>query len=225
MKKNKKKKLFQVQADNNGIEISRRKYNMLLAGFTLYGFAANIIEYLLFKDVFLSIHPIILIVGYIILGILGCVFANSSKSALGAFLGYNMLVLPLGAVLTNTLYYTLEMSPAAVLYALIGTILITLIMLFMSFFNPNLFLRAGRIVFWIFIAVLFSEFLLWIICGTYMTIFSYIMIAIFGFFIAYDFALANKVRPTVRNAVVFALNLYLDMINIFIDLLEIFSDN
>lgn len=225
MHKKKKKRLLQIQAENTGKEISRRKYNIFLALFTLYGFVANIIEYILFKDFFLSLNPIILIVGYLIIGITGCILAGVSKTFVGAFLGYNMLVLPLGAVLSNALCSALETSPDAVLYALIGTVIITVVMLVLSILNPNIFLKAGRTIFVIFVAVLLVEVLLWLICGTHMVLFSYIMVAIFGFFIAYDFALANKVRPTMRNAIVFALNLYLDIINIFIDLLDVFSDN
>ena len=223
--KKKKKKLLQIQDDIYGVEISRQKYNIILSLFILYGFVANVIECLLFKDLFLTINPIFLIVVYILLGITGCVIANRAKTAVGTFIGYNMLVLPLGALLSNAVYYALETSPDAVLYAFVGTIIITAIMLLLSILNPQIFLKLGKLVFWVLIAVLITELILMFVLGEYLVLFSYIMVAIMGFFIAYDFALANRVRPTIKNAVVFALNLYLDIINIFLNLLDIFSDN
>ena len=225
MNTRKKKNLFQIAATTTGKPLTKKAYNIALSLFVLYGFLVNILEYVFLRDFFLNINPIVFIISYIVLAIAGSIILNVSHSAVGAFVGYNMFVLPIGGLLSCTLSYWLTVNPDIILYAFIGTAIVTSIMFLFSCVNPELFMKLGGLVMIGFIATLISEILLWIIMGSIPQFFSYLIVVIMSFFIAYDFAMANRVPRTMRNAVVFAANLWLDIINIFIHLIDIFGDD
>ena len=52
---------------------------------------------------------------------------------------------------------------------------------------------------------------------------DYLFVAIFSLYLGFDWARANAYPPTVRNAILSATQIYLDIVNIFVRLLSIFS--
>ena len=80
--------------------ISARAYNGTIAVVLLWGLLVN---YLLCEFVGTSIftvNPIVLLVGYLVLVLAGTVIAAKSSNPLASFLGYNMVVVPLGLVIS-----------------------------------------------------------------------------------------------------------------------------
>ena len=52
---------------------------------------------------------------------------------------------------------------------------------------------------------------------------DYIVIAIFSLYLGFDWQRANRVTPSIRNAILSATQIYLDIVNIFIRLLRILA--
>lgn len=225
MESKKKKNLFQIEPMTDGKLLSAKGYNIALALFVLYGFIVNIIEFVFFKDFFLRINPIVFLIMYFVLAITGCIITNRSHGAIGAFIGYNMLVIPIGGLLSNLVVSYSSINPDIILYAFVGTAIVTGIMLIFSCVNPNLFLRIGSLLMTILIAVIVAELVLLLIAGHIPQIFSFIIVVIMSLLIGYDFAMANRVPRTLRNAIAYSVELYLDIVNIAIHLMDIFSDN
>lgn len=220
-----KKRHFQIQPIAIGQTMKKKNYNIALSLFTIYGFLINAIQYLFLKDFFFNLNPIVFLIAYIVLGFGGIIVSNSSTSAIGAFIGYNMLIAPLGGMLSCALHSWFSVNPEIVFFAFIGTAIVTGIMLVFSFLNPDLFTKHGGFVFVVFLATVVAELILYFIMGDVPQFFSYIIVAIMSFFVAYDFAAANKAQYTMRNAIVFASNLWLDILNIFTHFIDIFLDD
>ena len=83
-----------------GIDIGDRLYNFLIGVVLLYGFIVNAIMVQFAGPLVAGIKPWILIVGYLVLCITGSLMVNLSESSIISFIGYNFIVVPLGALLS-----------------------------------------------------------------------------------------------------------------------------
>ena len=79
--------------------ISDRAFYLVVAAALLFGFAVNALEVVFLADIVVTWNPIVFLVVYLILAIGGvCINAFSRNPAL-SFIGYCMVVLPIGALL------------------------------------------------------------------------------------------------------------------------------
>lgn len=201
--------------------VSPRTYNLLIGGITAYGLIINYIICKYFSHIFTQMNPILLYGGYIVCVIAGCIIVNVSHKPLISFLGYNLVVLPLGAVLSVALsgYDTRIIFQAC---GLTGSV--TVIMLCLSALFPNFFLRIGRVLFFSLFAVLLVG-MFGIFLGIPLSFYSWLSAGIFSLYIGFDWARANRYPHTLDNAVDAACDLYIDIVNLFMDILAIISDN
>ena len=203
------------------IILSHRAYNLLIGGITAYGLIMNFIICRFFRDVFVYMNPALLYGGYFVLGISGILLVCFCHKPAITFLGYNMIVLPLGAVL-STIVAGIHQLIIFQTCGLTGSI--TVIMLCLSVLFPQFFLRIGRVLF----VSLFAMILVGLFCMVFrmnLSIYSYISAGIFSLYIGYDWARANSYPHTLKNAVEAACELYIDIANLFIDILAIVTDN
>lgn len=200
-------------------ELSESAYNLTIGGLLLYGFAANALICVLFKDLALYMSGLsfgLILLVYIVCAVLS-VILSSSHSALVNFIGYNLLVLPIGVMLSTVV------APSSMLVvrsAVVGTAVFVVVMLAVSTARPDFFLSLGSTLSVSLIATLIAEVILFLL-GFGTGLFDYIAVAIFSLYLGFDWARANQCPTTTRNAILSATQIYLDIINIFIRLLAI----
>lgn len=200
-------------------EITNRKYNLLIGLTLLYGFIVNIGMCILFTDAIAKINYIVLLIGYFVLTIAGVIIVNVSNKPIISFLGYNLVVIPIGATLTVILD---SYQYITVINAFITTAAVTAVMIIISSIYPNAFSKMGRGLFISLLLSIIVEIVL-MLFGMYLTVFDWIVAIIFTLYIGYDWSIAQKAPKTIDNAVDNACGLYLDIINLFLRILRIFG--
>ena len=205
----------------DGTQLSVRTYNLVIGLITLYGILANVLICYVIKDKLNDMNPILFIVGYFVLGISGILISSFSKNAGISFLGYNLVVLPVGAVVSMVVStYVKSDSIGQVYQAIVYTAIITFVMIVLSIIFPNFFSRIGGFLFMCLIGLIIAEITaLFLFPGT-QNIFSWLGAILFALYIGHDHWKAQQFPKTLDNAVDSALDLYLDIINLFLRVLS-----
>ena len=99
----KKRKKRRMSKNQNKKILSNRVYNTLLGVTILYGLILNYILCAYGLEFAMSINPVLLMIGYLILGFVGIIISIISERPSVSFIGYNLLVVPSGLVLTLAL--------------------------------------------------------------------------------------------------------------------------
>lgn len=135
-----------------------------------------------------------------------------------SFLGYNLVVLPLGA----TLSIILKAYPVmTITYAFGATAILTMLMIALSVAFPRFFLSIGRGLFISLLCVILIEIVAIFFFRINFTIIDIAVAVIFCGYIGFDWARAQLIPSTVDNAVDSACALYVDIVNLFVRLLRI----
>ena len=205
----------------DGTQLSVRTYNLVIGLITLYGILANVLICYIIKDKLNDMNPILFIVGYFVLGISGILISSFSKNAGISFLGYNLVILPVGAVVSMVVStYVKSDSIGQVYQAIVYTAIITFVMIVLSIIFPNFFSRIGGFLFMCLIGLIVAEITaLFLFPGT-QNIFSWLGAILFALYIGHDHWKAQQFPKTLDNAVDSALDLYLDIINLFLRVLS-----
>lgn len=200
--------------------LTDKQFNLVLGGTLFWGFFLNFLFVVFFQDLFLEMNPIVLIVGYLIFSFIGIIIATS-QSAVLSFIGYNMVSIPSGAVLSVAL---VDYGAGTITKALLIVCFVTVIMFIASTMFPDKFLSIGTPMFIALVSALVLE-IITMLLGFNTTIFDWIFVLIFSGYIGYDFAKAQAYDKTINNAVDSALDLYLDLINLFLRILSLSKDD
>lgn len=212
------------KAVSEGQFISRRAYNLILGGVTLYGLVVNFLLCKYGADFAMSLNPLILIIGYIVLCIGGVAISRRSDNALVSFLGYNMVVVPLGLVLSTSIAYYGGVNAPVVQQAMLITACITAIMTAAAVTFPQFFSKLGRVLIISLLAIVIVGIVQAFMRMNFIII-SYASAALFSLYIGFDVYRSQQFSPTADNAVDCALDLYLDIINLFTYVLRIIGNN
>ena len=187
---------------NSGVgdQISVRRYNAVMLLTLLWGFLVNTVMVYYFAIPIMrmlsGVGPLWIFIGYFVLAIAGIAISARSANPWISFLGYNLLVLPIGVLLCLILP---GIPVAIVTKALLLTLFIALIVgILAELVATFLFHYTG-------------------------TAFDWLFVVLFSGYIGYDVAKSQIYPKTVDNAVDCALDIYLDIINIFIRLLALLS--
>ncbi len=206
----------------DGIQLDARTYNLVIGGITLYGLLLNLLMCKFLGDFAMSINPIVLIIGYFVSCFAGVAIAVKSDSALISFIGYNLVVVPVGLVLSISMYSYKQVSPELIPQAIGITAIIVAMMVALSVAFPNFFSKLGAVLFSTLLALIIVE-VVTLILGIDSIIFAYIGAVIFSLYIGYDYWKAQQYPMTLDNAVDSALDIYLDIINLLLRVLRILS--
>lgn len=214
---NKKRKLERL---NSGISdsISAQSYNLVLGLCVLYGILMNVITVSLFSSFFMGINAIVIIVGYFILCLLG-MFLAASRSPVVSFIGYNLIVVPVG-ILLSTCLPAYAFGDIVLSIILTGVIVIAMVIASTAF--PKFFSKIGPA---LFITLLISIIVecISLLLGYRGAIFDYIVVTIFSLYVGYDWYKAQAYPKTLNNAIDSAIDIYLDVINLFVRILSILN--
>ena len=199
--------------------ISANLYNLIIGLTLLWGFAVN---YLMVTNIevetIMAIPFPAIMIGYFISAFIGIALYTSSDKPIVSFIGYNLVVLPIGVLLIPILSQYDEMI---IQKALSATGAVTATMMMLGAAHPAFFLSLGRVLFLsLFLAILFELGMIFFGAGV-PSIMDWVVAVIFCGYIGYDWARANVIPKTVDNAIDSAASLYLDIINLFIRILSI----
>ena len=214
----KQSRMFQT---NDDVILSMRAYNLTIGLTVLYGVIVNALLSYYFAPQILAINPIALLIGYFVLVFIGSFITYRSKSPVMSFVGYNLVCLPIGAVLTVCVQ---GYSAEVVGQAFILTAVITGVMLLASTAFPGTFAGMGRMLFIGLIGIIVAN----IVCLLFTiqtTLISWAAAVLFSLYIGYDWVRAQQYVPTLDHAIDSALDIYIDVVNLFLQLLAIFRNS
>lgn len=211
---------------NSGVtdQIDARTYNAVMCATLLWGFLVNalMVAYLTqpIVNALAGMSPWVLFLGYFVLAIAGIVISVKSDNPFISFLGYNLLVLPMGVMLCLIVP---GMPVAIVTKALLLTGIVTATMILLGLIRPQLFLGIGRTLLIALLIGIVAELVATFLLGYRGAAFDWLFVIIFSGYIGYDVAKSQAYPKTIDNAVDCALDIYLDIINLFIRLLSLLN--
>ena len=216
----KKIRLESGEADS----ITSRQFNVVLCAVLAWGFALNAaMVYFLGEPLTQAIAGIkwwVALLIYLVPTFAGIFITARSTNPFISFLGYNLVVLPIGLMLAVLLP---QFPVQIIVKALTVTGIVTLTMLVLAVTAPQFFLGLGRTLFVALLVGLVAEVVATFLLGYRGMLFDWLFVLLFSGYIGYDVAKAQAFPKTMDNAVDSALDIYLDIINLFIRLLSIFA--
>ena len=202
-----------------GREVSERKYYNLIGLNLGYGLIVNMLMVAFLGDSVRHINMLVFLLIYFVSAFAGIALMASSNNVVTSFIGYNMVVLPVGTLLAIALpSYNLN----NIAFAFIEALAITFIMIVISNVKPNVFRKMGSALLTALIGFVIVELLL-LIFGFDLMLMDIIAVGIFTLLIGYDWAVAQDYHKSSVTAILVASSLYLDVINLFLRLLNIRS--
>ena len=211
--------------------ISNTAYNGVIGFMLLWGLLIN---YLLcanvgsYTNIFPNMSPIAFLIGYLVVAIAGMLMTFKSKSPVVGFIGYNLVVIPFGLVISTMVESYIKAGAAnAVTLAFLYTLIIAAAMLATVIVFPKAFEKIGAALGVALVAIILCGLVMLLINGRQPTWMSYAAAGLFSLYLGYDIYRSQQYPKTVKNAIASALDIYMDLANIFIRLLEILgkSDN
>lgn len=199
-------------------QLSRSMYNLAIGLCILWGVGVNaLMVHFLDPAPLKAMNQWVFLIAYFALAFTGIYLNTSSDKPAVSFLGYNLVVLPIGAVLMIVLG---PYSAGLVQQAVLATVMVTGLMTLGAVFFPRLALSLGAFLGWTLLAYIIAQLGL-LAFGVQMGAMAHIGAVLFSLFIAYDWAKSQAVEPTLDNAIDSACALYMDIINLFLKILEI----
>ncbi|MBP3764049.1 MAG: Bax inhibitor-1/YccA family protein [Bacteroidales bacterium] len=202
--------------------MSTRAYNLTLTGLLAYGLLLNAVIVYYFSypllEALQGVNTWLLLVGYMAPTLLGIFLAAKSQNPKVSFLGYNLVVLPLGVVLS---LIASAVSVDVMVKAIALTGMVTLTMMLLALLRPQVFLGLGRTLFIALAVGIVAELVATFLMGYDGGLFDWFFVLLFSGYIGYDVAKSQAYPKTLDNAVDSALDIYLDIIVLFIRLLNV----
>ena len=212
---------------SGGTYVSERVFFLIMSATLFFGFAVNAVEVLFFSEFITNLFntwgPVIFFVVYFVSLIVGVIINALCNISFFSFVGYCMVVLPIGAMLTIVLP---EFSPTTVASAFLATSLITLVMVLLAIVKPEFFEKAWKI-----ISVCLLVALVWSMIALFTPFHSstvwidWLVIGLFSLYIGVDICIARSESMTLDNAVDAVCGLYLNIFNLFIYILSFIAGN
>lgn len=212
-----------------GVEMTKRGYIALMSLLVALGFAVVAIGGIAMGDPAISsIIPAQSGLGVSIVSLVVCIvgFIIQWKGAKierpGIVLaGYALISITLGIIVGWTLQYY---SIGTITAAFIGMIVLAVAFGVLGYIFPSFFEKIRGVLFVVLIALIVVELVL-LFLGINQGITDWLVLVVFCGFIGYDFYQAMQVPRTKTNAILFATNIYLDLLNVFVRLLAIFGND
>lgn len=212
----------------SGLEdsISTRRFNVVMCAVLAWGFVVNAAMVYFMGDTVMQVAAGLkwwmLLLVYLVPTLAGIFIAARSVNPFISFVGYNLLVLPIGLMLA----LILPSVPVGVVVKAMGvTAMVTLTMLVLAVAAPQFFQGLGRTLLVALVVGLLAEVVATFLLGYRGMLFDWFFVILFSGYIGFDVARSQAFPKTLDNAVDCALDIYLDVINLFIRLLSIMSRN
>lgn len=185
-------------------------YNLIFGAVLAWGFAVNWLLLILFPNN--GIGAIVFIL-YILLCIAGFNLFKKSANPVLSFLGYNLVVLPLGMVIN---FFVSLFAPSRVIDIVRATGLVTMMILALNALFPRFFEKESRLRYIALGLGIVIEVCEVFILHYHQNLIVGIVTIAFCSYIGYDWERANKIPKTVDNAIDGATAIYMDAINLLV---------
>lgn len=208
-------------------ELSTQAYNLILGGTLFYGFLVNcfMVKFCFDSAATLYDNTPLFFLLYFVMVIAGSVMVNKSNNPAISFIGYNLIVVPLGLVLSVVLNaYAMAGYADTITTAFAITALVTAAMMLAASIFPTFFMSLGRTLCYTLLVTIVIELIL-TFTGFGLGIIDYIVVVLFCGYIGYDWSKANTCAKTADNAIDCAAELYVDIVNLFLRILRILARN
>lgn len=202
--------------------IGTRTYNGVMLGVLLWGLLVNVLLCFTVGDVYRYVNPVAFFIGYLVCAVAGILIAGKSHKPLVSFLGYNLVVIPFGLVISTAVAVYGGIGSRVVADAFLYTLLITAGMGGAALAFPELFDKLGGALLGTLIGMVVCELLL-LVFRVDQSVTDWIAAGLFALYIGYDLHRSQQFAKTLDNAVDCALDIYLDIANLFLRLLRILS--
>ena len=212
--------IMQRRFGTEGRALSDRAFYLLIGAALLFGFFVNALEVMFLTDFFLSWNPTVFLIVYLVMVIVGCIMSVWSRNPVISFIGYCMVVLPLGAVLS---IYLPAFTYKTITSAFLVTTFLSLFMIILALVYPRVFNSIFALLgIAVLVALIYQIVAIFTGFGNNTWV-DWLIVLLFSAYVGFDVSLA-RVRPrTVNNAVASACAIYMDLIYIFIRLVAIFG--
>ena len=200
---------------------SRGAYNLAIGLTVLAGCAVNYLMSVFFSDQlfkFMQTSPWIVLILYFVGSIAGIFIVNKTQNPVTGILGFGLLAVSMGMVLTAYISFYTE---ASVTTAFLITMGITGVMTLAASVFPAFFASLGKGLGIMLLITIIGELVFSLILRKNLGIFDYIVIFIFCGYIGFDWTRAQQRPATIVNAIRSAAAIYVDIVNIFIRILSI----
>lgn len=205
---------------NQNEMISRRQYNGILCGTLLYGLIVNMLLCVFVKDITTIIDPVLFLILYFVCAFAGIFISIKSDNPIISFIGYNMVVVPVGLVISMCVTEYGGLTSDIVVEAFLITMCITASMTVFAILKPEWCRSLGGFLFPCLLGLVLAE-LTMLLFGYQNILTSWVAAILFTLYIAYDVYRSQQFEPTIDNAIDCALDIYLDIANLFVRVLEI----
>ena len=212
--------IMQRRFGTEGRALSDRAFYLLIGAALLFGFFVNALEVMFLSDFFLSWNPTVFLIVYLVMVIVGCIMSVWSRNPVISFIGYCMVVLPLGAVLS---IYLPAFTYKTITSAFLVTTFLSLFMIILALVYPRVFNSIFALLgIAVLVALIYQIVAIFTGFGNNTWV-DWLIVLLFSAYVGFDVSLA-RVRPrTVNNAVASACAIYMDLIYVFIRLVAIFG--
>jgi FtsH-binding integral membrane protein len=200
--------------------LSLSQFNAVVGAVLLEGILLSALIAKTCAGLFTSWNPIALVVVYLVVSIIGTVIARKSNRPALSLLGFNLVVVPAGAVLSVILDGEKSQT---VVRALLVTAGVALVMIVFAQYKPNFFLKLRRVLTIAIISVIVIEVIM-LIFGVAWSWWNVIVASLFALFIGYDWSRAQNSELTTDGAIDACVDLFIDLLNMFLRILDL-SDN
>ncbi len=209
-------------AYSDGEIVSNRAYNGVLLGVLLWGLLANVLLCTFVHDLYSHISPTVFLIGYSLCAIAGIAISRRSRNPWISFLGYNLVVVPFGLMLSTVIEAYGGIDSKIVSDAFLYTLLIAVGISGAALAFPKLFEKLGGMLAGILFGLIICEVVL-LILGRDQQITCWIAAGLFSVYLGYDVYRSQQFPKTLDNAVDSALDIYLDAANLFIRILSMLA--
>ena len=212
--------IMQRRFGTEGRALSDRVFYLLIGAALLFGFFVNALEVMFLTDFFLGWNPTVFLIVYLVMVIVGCIMSVWSRNPVISFIGYCMVVLPLGSVLS---IYLPAFTYKTITSAFLVTTFLSLFMIILALVYPRVFNSIFALLgIAVLVALIYQIVAIFTGFGNNTWV-DWLIVLLFSAYVGFDVSLA-RVRPrTVNNAVASACAIYMDLIYVFIRLVAIFG--
>lgn len=204
-------------ADPEARLISDKLFYVIMSATLLFGFAVNAAEVFFLADRIAGWNPVVFFIVYLVMAVAGILINAFSRNPAVSFIGYCLVVLPIGAMLALVV-------PSYAFGVVRSAFAVTTLL---AVLYPAFFASMWRV-----LAVSLFIALIWALVNmvtgflsSTMVWLDWLVVLVFCCYVGFDVSLARNRPKTLDNAVDSACGLYLDLINLFLRLLIIFGRN